>query len=341
METLDVPPRTASRGREIWLKPPEEGQGRIRRARPAPGAQRLGPENRPAHWLSRRGLEQPHRFPQVDQSQPQIQAAGDGKIPGACKCSSATQTIRQALASICAMYDLHYQIDADNTIILLGAPQATGDFARKTYWLTPDAFAKDAIAQDVLAAKGITFGEGHFRGLAAGVRRAYDDQLAGKIRTSWRRCSRPILVAARVPPRSVAAAHQRGPAGAGGGQIRPRFHHWRAIIPFTAPSRFRWRRSTASATSAPESTATTRSLENWLAARQRPGAGNTPRRAAKGSPLLGKAATTFKLPLLGGGDFDLDAVKGQVIVLDFWATWCAPCVQYPARIDRDPRFVSG
>lgn len=41
----------------------------------------------------------------------------------------------------------------------------------------------------------------------------------------------------------------------------------------------------------------------------------------------GDSAPDFTLPMYGGGEVTLSALRGKVVLLNFWATWCPPCMQ--------------
>ena len=57
------------------------------------------------------------------------------------------------------------------------------------------------------------------------------------------------------------------------------------------------------------------------------------------NPLIGSKVPNFKAKLLDGSPFDPVEHIGKVLILDFWATWCGPCVKaLPELIDATSGF---
>lgn len=66
------------------------------------------------------------------------------------------------------------------------------------------------------------------------------------------------------------------------------------------------------------------------------------------SPLVGEPLPSFELPYLEqDGNLALDELRGEIVVLNFWASWCFPCrLEHEALTtaaavyaERDVRFV--
>jgi peroxiredoxin len=59
------------------------------------------------------------------------------------------------------------------------------------------------------------------------------------------------------------------------------------------------------------------------------------------APVVGGLAPDFELLSLSGESFRLSDFRGKVVLINFWATWCAPCrLEIPAIQDRANLYPS-
>jgi cytochrome c biogenesis protein CcmG/thiol:disulfide interchange protein DsbE len=62
---------------------------------------------------------------------------------------------------------------------------------------------------------------------------------------------------------------------------------------------------------------------------------------ARGGPVSSGAAPDFTLTTFSGETVQLSVLRGQVVIVNFWASWCPPCREEAAYLEKTWREYEG
>jgi thiol-disulfide isomerase/thioredoxin len=316
LETLKVPVDRVKA--IIWLQPPDK------EAKPAT------PEAKKEESLFERRLQRHTRYRSgslgnmlsfLAQEVPELRFQPPGRDEVRRSFDFGGQTIREALDQLCALFNVRYRVEGGDKVIF-EAGTLLSTMPTTVYWLKPGAFPSLAPAQEVLTGKGIAFPAGasadwvadagqltmtnstdNHTKLAALLKSEFGGSLGSP--THWLQLAsgaRISLVVEKFEKEAIVGHHPL---------------YGKCRVPLSDVFTVR--------TTPPDPTNVMRSLQGWRLV-------NAPEPVIEGAsgesaPLVGKDAKTFQLPLLAGEKFDLAQQRGKVVVLDFWATWCGPCIK--------------
>ena len=61
-------------------------------------------------------------------------------------------------------------------------------------------------------------------------------------------------------------------------------------------------------------------------------------KAQQGPVRIGSQAPNFTLTTFDGAEITMDELRGKVVVVNFWASWCKPCEQEAAELEEAWRY---